>query len=49
MRVRARNRKKNNNNDINTTRNCTFVNFKNLKTSKRVGFKLVLIISGSKK
>ena len=43
--------KNNNNNDINTTRNCTFVNFKNyttLKTSKRIGFKLVLIISRSK-
>ena len=43
--------KNNNNTDINTTRNCTFVNFKNyttLKTSKRIGFKLVLIISRSK-
>ena len=43
--------KNNNNNDINITRNCTFVNFKNyttLKTSKRIGFKLVLIISRSK-
>ena len=41
----------NNCNYINTTRNCTFVNFKNyttLKTSKRIGFKLVLIISRSK-
>ena len=38
-------------NDIHTTRNCTFVNFENyttLKTSKRIGFKLVLIISRSK-
>ena len=43
--------KNNNNNDINITRNCTFVNFKNYttsKTSKRIGFKLVLIISRSK-
>ena len=43
--------KNNNNNDINITRNCTFVNFKNyatLKASKRIGFKLVLIISRSK-
>ena len=42
---------KNNNNDINITRNSTFVNFKNiatLKTSKIIGFKLVLIISRSK-
>ena len=42
---------KNNNNDINTTRNCTFVNFKNyttLKIRKRIGFKLVLIISRNK-
>ena len=42
---------KNNSNDINTTRNWIFVNFKNyttLKTSKRIGFKLVLIISRSK-
>ena len=51
MRVKARNWKNNNNNDINITRNCTFINFKNyttLKTSKRIGFKLVLIISRSK-
>ena len=43
--------KNNNNNDINTARNCAFVNFKNyttLKTSQRMGFKLVLIISRSK-
>ena len=43
--------KNNSNNDINITRNCTFVNFKNyatLKASKRIGFKLVLIISRSK-
>ena len=43
--------KNNNNNDINTTRNCTFVNFKNyttLKIRKRIGFKLVLIISRNK-
>ena len=43
--------KNNNKNDINITRNCTFVNFKNytsLKTSQRIGFKLVLIISRSK-
>ena len=43
--------KNNNNNDINTTRNCTLVNFKNYttsKTSKRIDFKLVLIISGNK-
>ena len=43
--------KNSNNNYINITRNCTFVNFKNyttLKTSKRIGFKLVLIISRSK-
>ena len=43
--------KNNNNNYINTTRNCTFVNFKNyttLKASKRIGFKLVLIISRTK-
>ena len=42
---------KNNNKDINTTRNCTFLNFKTyatLKTSKRISFKLVLIISRSK-
>ena len=50
IRVKARNWK-NNCNNINTTRNCTFVHFKNyatLKTSKRIGFKLVLIISRSK-
>ena len=44
--------KNNNNNNINRTRNCTFVNFKNyttLKTSERIGFKLVLIISRTKK
>ena len=43
--------KKNNNNDVNTTRNRAFINFKNyttLKTSKKTGFKLVLIISRSK-
>ena len=43
--------KNNNNNDLNTTRNCTSVNFKNyatLKTSKRIGFKLVLLISRNK-
>ena len=40
-----------NNNDINATKNCTFVNFKScttLKTSKKIGFKLVLFISTSK-
>ena len=43
--------KKNNNNDINRTRNRAFINFKNyatLKTSKKIGFKLVLTISRSK-
>ena len=43
--------KNNNNNDVNITRNCKFVNFKNyttLNTSKRICFKLVLIISRSK-
>ena len=43
--------KKNNYSNINTTKNCTFVHFKNyatLKTSKRIGLKLVLIISRSK-
>ena len=43
--------KNNSNNGTNTTRNRTFVNFKNyttLKTSKRIGFKLVLIIFRSK-
>ena len=43
--------KNKNNNDLNTTRNCTSVNFKNyatLKTSKRIGFKLVLLISRNK-
>ena len=43
--------KNSNKNYINTTRNCTFVNFKNystLKSSKRIGFKLVLIISRTK-
>ena len=42
---------KNNSNDINTTRNCTFVNFRNYTTltiRKRIAFKLVLIISRSK-
>ena len=40
MRVKGRIEKNNNNNDINKTRNCTFVSFKNytiLKTSKRIG------------
>ena len=43
--------KNNNNNDIKTKINCTFVNFRNyttLKTSKGIGFKLVLIIFRSK-
>ena len=34
MRVKVRNGKNNNNSDINTTRNCTFVNFKNYTTLK---------------
>ena len=43
--------KNNNNNDINTTRSCKFVNLKNyttLKTSTRIVFKLFLIISRGK-
>ena len=51
IRVKAKNWK-NNCNNINTTRNCTFVHFKNyatFKTSKKIGLKLVLIISRSKK